>query len=430
MGMMGRILQYFLVGFIFSLFYFSFGFTFLPESINTKVILALLGLLLSSYHAIQNKIVRINRSLIKATGIALLFSLICFIAVDYNYTADLSYATYLVSFGVWIFSAYTVCTIVRMVHGDINVTLITCYLAGVCFFQCVLALLIDAFPVFQLLVDAYVNQGQTFLLVVHRLYGIGASLDNAGVRFSIVLIMMAAVISKDYDLLSSPLKLSLLIGAFFTIIIVGNIISRTTLVGALLAVLYLLWNTGTLRLVITTDFFRFHVVFGTMMFVAIVLTVYFFKTDQIFQEKIRFAFEGFFNYAETGEWRTNSTDKLNKYMWVWPEDTKTWLIGTGLFDNWIYGTDIGYCRFILYCGLPGFSIFAFFFVFHASVFAHKYRQYRDMFFLFVMLSFIVWIKVSTDIFLIYALFYCMDMFHNNRPLTHQDEDRLLYSQHV
>lgn len=47
-------------------------------------------------------------------------------------------------------------------------------------------------------------------------------------------------------------------------------------------------------------------------------------------------------------------------MWVWPEDVKSWIIGTGLFANFVYSTDIGYCRFILYCGLIGFGTFVLF----------------------------------------------------------------------
>lgn len=79
---------------------------------------------------------------------------------------------------------------------------------------------------------------------------------------------------------------------------------------------------------------------------------------------------------ETGELRTDSTDKLNTMMWVWPEDVKSWIIGTGLFANFVYSTDIGYCRFILYCGLIGFGTFVLFFVYNACVFAWKFPSFR------------------------------------------------------
>ncbi len=427
---MGHILKIFAIGLVVSLFYFSFGFTFLPSGINTKMILALFGLLTASYHAIQNRSLKVSRPLLGAVGFVILFSIICFVSVDYRHTNDFSYATYFVSFAVWIFSAYTVCTLVRWGHGTVNISLIAFHLTGACFVQCILALLIDSSPDFQIWVNRYIDQGQDFLLEVNRLYGIGASLDNAGVRFSIVLIMIAGVLSNEEAVRNSRLKIVMLLTGFFTIIVIGNMMSRTTSIGTGLALLYFMWNTGIFRMVIKSDFFKFHFIFGFMFVLALLVTAYFYQVDSVFHDQIRFAFEGFFNWIEKGEWRTDSTDKLNNNMWVWPTDLNTWIIGTGLFDNWIFGTDIGYCRFILYCGLTGFSVFALFFVYNAAVFATKYRQYRGMFFFFLVLTFIIWIKVSTDIFLIYALFYCMDMLSNNKVLNPKNENRLLYSRYV
>ena len=95
-------------------------------------------------------------------------------------------------------------------------------------------------------------------------------------------------------------------------------------------------------------------------------------------------------------------------MWIWPENLKGWLIGTGLFANFVYSTDIGYCRFILYCGLIGFGTFIAFFVYNAWVFACKFPFFRFLSFFLLALSFIIWMKVATDLFFIYALFYCLD----------------------
>jgi hypothetical protein len=424
---MGRMLQYLMIGLVVSLYYFSFGLTFLPSSVNTKMLLAVMGLPIAAFHSIRRGSLKIDRSLLGAIGLVVLFSLVCFIAVDYNHTSDTSYATYFVSFTVWIFSAYTVCSLIRAVHSVINLTILTCYLAGACFAQCLLALLIDSTPVFEMFVNRYIDQGQDFLLEVNRLYGIGASLDNAGVRFSLVLIMMAGVLSKEKALRAERRTIIILLIAFFSIVIVGNMMSRTTSIGAGLALLLFTWNTGISRLVIRPDFFKFHVIFWLMLIIALGLTTYFYQSNRIFHEQIRFAFEGFFNWVEIGEWRTDSTDKLSENMWIWPSDLKTWFIGTGLFDNWIYGTDIGYCRFILYCGISGFTLFALFFIYNAIVFAGKYKRYRDMFFLFFIMTFVIWLKVSTDIFIIYALLYCMDMFNSDHLLNYQDENRLLYS---
>lgn len=133
-----------------------------------------------------------------------------------------------------------------------------------------------------------------------------------------------------------------------------------------------------------------------------------YQNNHNFYQNMRFAFEGFFNWIEKGEWRTGSTDRLNAIMWVWPESFKSWMIGTGKFGFYTFSTDIGYCRFILYCGLIGFGVFSSFFIFNACVFARKREHFLLLSFLLLSLTFIIWIKVATDIFFIYALFYCLD----------------------
>jgi len=58
--------------------------------------------------------------------------------------------------------------------------------------------------------------------------------------------------------------------------------------------------------------------------------------------------------------------------------------------------------------LVGFGVFASFFIFNAWVFARKRESFLLLSVLLLSLAFIIWIKVATDIFFIYALFYCLD----------------------
>jgi len=400
--------QRFFVGLILSLYFFPIGFTFLPASINTKMILAVIGLCLLAYDCVLKREVMLSRVLLGATAMATLFSLICLFAVDFNGTNDYSYASYLLTFCVWMAAAYAVCYVIRGIHKRLDIPLLTFYLAGVCLLQCILAILIDRVPELQVLVNRYVEQGQDFLLDINRLYGIGASLDNAGVRFGVVLILIAAVLSKSARVQYNKASVFFLVLAYFSIALIGNMISRTTSVGLFLSLAYLLLNTGLLTFVIQKKFYKFHLIFGGLLLLAVLVSIYLYQSDKNFYTDMRFAFEGFFNLVEKGEFRTSSTDKLNNVMWIWPQDLQTWIIGSGYFDNFYYSTDIGYCRFVLYCGLLGFVIFALFFVYNALVFAQIHKPYWDLFLLLLAYTFLVWIKVSTDIFFIYALFYCLD----------------------
>ncbi len=395
------------VGIIVSLYYFPIGLSFLPESLNSKMILAGIGSVLFFFDSVRIKRFEATMDMLGAIGLALLFSYICYISTDINYTSDYSYSTYFISFFVWLAGAYSVVYLIRKTHGEANFRLLTTYLAAVCTSQCILALMIDHIAPFKNLVDSFVSQGQEFFDEINRLYGIGAALDPAGVRFSIVLILIAAVLCKDNIVRSNRKYMVGLLLAFFIIAIVGNMISRTTSVGMAMGFLYLIWTTGILRLVIKVENLKFFTVFIVMLAIITVVSIYLYNTDQSYHNNLRFAFEGFFNWMETGEWKTSSTDKLNTQMWKWPQDTKTWLIGTGIFGLFTFGTDIGYCRFILYSGLIGFGAFALFFIYNPVVFALKTRKYRWLFLLLMALSFIVWMKVATDIFIIYALFYCL-----------------------
>ncbi|WP_437920461.1 hypothetical protein [Sphingobacterium sp. LRF_L2] len=405
---MFKLFQYIALTILVSLYYFPIGLSILPASLNTKNVLALTGIIFLIYDCIQVRRLNISLNLLGAIGFSVVFSLICLFATDYNHTTDYAYASYYISFSVWIFGAYAVCALVRIVHGEVNFKLITIYLTAVCFGQCVAALMIDRIPTFKMLVDSYVNQGQEFFEEVDRLYGIGAALDTAGVRFSLVLVMIAALLVQETSIRNNAVKIVLLLLAFFTIVLIGNMMARTTIIGFAMSLAYLGLSTGLLQFVIRERFFNFFLIFILILSLGIAIAVYLYQTDENFYHNMRFAFEGFFNWVEKGEWRTDSTDKLNREMWIWPQDTKTWIIGSGLFDNFVYSTDIGYCRLILYCGLTGFSVFALFFVYNAYIFAQQNKRYALMFFFFLVITFVIWFKVATDIFVIYALFYCMD----------------------
>lgn len=414
---MWNVFKYFSVGAILSSYFFSFGFMFLPENVNTKMMLAVVGAVLLIYNAIKFKIFNINRNLIYAIILAGLFSVVCGIFVDYNNTGDYIYATYIVSFAVWLFSAYAVIRIMYSAHGYVNIRILTYYLAGVGVAQCILALMIDNIPAFQSLVNSIVHQSQDFLMNIERLYGIGASLDNAGVRFSIILVLIAAMISRDEVVIKNNYVSTWLFVAFLIITGIGCIISRTTIVGAGLGLIYMLLFSNFIHIKIGSNRLKLaFTLIGIILIISAIGTYLYFVND-VFYDYMRFAFEGFFNWAETGKWTTSSTERLNTVMWVWPDpnDTLTWLIGQGTFTDWYaVGTDIGYCRFIFYCGAIGFSIFILFFIYNALVFRGYSLNFPMLYLFLLAITFIVWIKVATDIFIIYALFYCIYPFLNKQ----------------
>ena len=184
-----RILAMIFTGIIVSFYYFPFEFSFLP-GINTKMGLAIIGVFLAIVNLIKKREVKFQQNLLNIEAFALLVSVIGVISVTINNTSDYAYGTYFVSMTVWLSGAYAVCYLIKRVNQKVTVENITVYLTVVCAIQCMLALMINSSPELKNVVDSYVMQDQELLTDVERLYGVGASLDTAGVRFSACLIML------------------------------------------------------------------------------------------------------------------------------------------------------------------------------------------------------------------------------------------------
>ena len=72
------------------------------------------------------------------------------------------------------------------------------------------------------------------------------------------------------------------------------------------------------------------------------------------------------------------------------------------------GTDIGYLRFIFYFGLVGLLTFMAYFVTVTMACCKFFKDYQFMFWMLMLITLAFWIKVATDIFLVFALFLMMD----------------------
>ena len=402
-----------LLVFAVSSYYFPFGLSFLPGALNTKQILGVLGILVFVFNCIRDRGVYLHRYVGVSCFLACVFSVWCFFCCVYNNTEDYAYAKYFLSFFVWMGGAYGLVSLIKANHGKpVDLAMITKYLTAACVLQCVLVLMVDNIPWFQNLVDTYIEQGAR-PKEVKRLYGIGCSLDSGGVRFCTVLVLIAHQLATNKEVTSSRKAVYLYVGAFFIISVIGNMVARTTTVGMVLGLAYIAVTLGVAhKAVISKRQIIFWSVFLVLLAATIGVGIYYYNNDPEMKHNIRFAFEAFFNFVEKGELRTSSSDVLMERMWVWPRTEEEWVFGMGLFEwGYFYGlgmqTDIGYCRFALYCGLPGLILFALYFIYNASVVARKFKDSRLLALMLCALTFIIWIKVSTDIFQLYALLFCI-----------------------
>ena len=398
-----------------SFFFFPFEFTFLP-GINTKMLLAAMGLVLFVARAAASRSASLDREFFVLIIFASIVSLSGIISVVYNATTDLSYASYVVSFFVWMGGAYFVISSIRFLHGKVTPLMVINYLAAICVVQCVIALLISRNPLVKDFVDSFLGGDGFMGKLENRMYGIGCALDVAGLKFSCVLVAISFVVMNG--LCQPKLQTTIYWIAYLVIAVVGNMIGRTTSVGVVVSLIYILVHCIFYGY---REFLKSHVLPLLLLMVALLpLLIYLYNNSPKTREDLRFGFEGFFSLAETGRWETNSNNRLSD-MFVLPDNPKTWIIGDGYFDNpysdpnfngdnpteFYKGTDVGYLRFIYYFGVIGLISFVVFFLVAFWECASRHRKYAILFLMILTINYIVWVKVSSDIFLIFSLFLCV-----------------------
>lgn len=158
------------------------------------------------------------------------------------------------------------------------------------------------------------------------------------------------------------------------------------------------------------------------MCVVIPVFVSLYYTNDTFYKNIRFGFEGFFSLWETGKWQTSSNDILLEHMIVFPDNWRTWLIGDGyaanpldpaffdpyytgpVYHGYYMGTDIGYLRYIFYFGLTGTVLFMAFMWKAAWICVSRFKDCKVLFLLILLVNYLGWFKVSTDVFMVFAIF--------------------------
>ena len=395
-----------LTGLMMSFYFHPVFFTAYPFY-NTKVMLAVLGGGVLVFNTIRTKDYTLSKGLLNALMIAGVFALVNYISLIINQTEDYSYTSYPVTVLVWVIGAYGAINFIRWTHHKVTIELVVRYLAGVGAFHSILSQLIDKNDAVKDIVTSifYVSPDMEEM---GRLYSFGVALDPSGVRFAVTLIMIAGVLTLSKVVKKSISLMVFYFLCFVIISVLGNIISRTTTVGMGLGLLIFVLSTGLYKFVIKVGKIKTMRVLGIVLALGIPLTIYFYNTNASFRDQVEYGFEGFFNLFESGDFETGSTDVLAT-MWVWPQDNKTWIIGSGVFlskaGDFTYFSDIGYCRFVFYSGLIGLTVFGLYFIYNAVHFSIRYPRYKYIFLLMIVVTFVVWTKVATDIFQLYALFY-------------------------
>lgn len=408
------------IGILFTLivtdFYiFPFEPSVLPAGINVKMILAGLALPLIAFQLASTRKSLVGKDFLLICLFNIPISLFSLLSNVYNDTSDYSFNFYFISVFVWMAAGYVVVSAIKFVHQKLSVQLLANYLIGVCCFQCILALCMEYIPSLKDFIDGMMAGNEAFMGDAgDRMHGLGCALDVAGGRFAAILVIIAYLLTKA----QSKKEIWFYIVSFLIILVLGNMIGRTTTVGGGLALFY--WGYAILKENKSGNKFGRYLLISICIAVPLTTALYF--TNPVFSQKIRFGFEGFFSLAETGRWETNSNEILFSHMLVFPDNMKTWLIGDGYganptgsdpyytgrsYHGFYMGTDIGYLRFIFFFGLFGmFSMITLFLCFW-KIGCNRFTNLKGLMTLILAINLIIWFKATSDLLPIFAILLCI-----------------------
>lgn len=390
------------------------------SGVNVKMILAALAI---PYIIVLLAIKR-NALIDKDFLIMCLFtvpiSLFSLLSNVYNDTNDFSFNFYFVSVFVWMAAGFLVTSMIKFVHRKLSVQLLADYLIGVCCLQCLLALCMEYIPAFKDAIDGMMS-GEAFMGDAGgRMHGLGCALDVAGGRFAAILVIIAILLTRT----QSKIKIWFYIISFLIILVLGNMIGRTTTVGGVLSILYWIYD-GWKGNQSGNGFYKY-LLTGLCVTIPIIMILY--STNPVFYQQLRFGFEGFFSLIETGRWETNSNDILLNHMLVFPDNVKTWLIGDGYganptendpyyigkeYHGFYMGTDIGYLRFIFFFGIFGMLSMITLFVCFWRICYNRFSKLKDIATMLLILNLVIWFKATSDLLPIFAILLCINKTDQN-----------------
>lgn len=208
-----------------------------------------------------------------------------------------------------------------------------------------------------------------------RIHGFGASFFSAGVVNGFMLICLMYYMLKYKH---ETLRIVLLWFFFAAILIMGMMMSRSTLMGLAGCIPILFFYISKSLM----SFVRYVIVTIVALYLIFYLLGKISSTFAEYEELAGFAFEMIDRYEDTGSLSTSSSNKTFDMFSILPTDIKTWVIGDAKWTNsngtfYMY-TDVGYSRYLWYFGLIGmFGMLIYNLIYLRRAFSNKIFEKRE-----------------------------------------------------
>lgn len=350
-----------------SIYLFSVNVTFLPSIISTRWLLSIPGaiLLLIYYQKLKKRSFHYQKNMNAFWRSLFFFYFTIIIFGLFNGRFDGVYSSYPITIILITSASFCLVFSLNKIWNGIELKRYIWLLVMTCICHQLLSILMFFFPqiddtVFSIIQQSALEERANELTMQNRFHTIGVAYFGAGVLYSYCILLIVII---------SQLNHKFIHGWFTSIIVVflfavGSAISRTTMMGLIIAISYIGLNT-----LLSNKSGKFKEIvkylFGGTIVITLVIILFnkYIANNYLLEAVSEHAFEGIFNLIETGKFTTTSSDKMFA-SYTWPDNMWTWLIGDARLkgiDEYSYYkfTDIGWCRLIFDFGILGTIAFIF-----------------------------------------------------------------------
>ncbi|GEM_PF-266351 len=396
------------------LYIYSINFSFLPISLGSRVYLSMAGFgIMAARLCVGARLQFLTGKFGNMMAALVAITLLSIMSILVNQTTDLEFVKYFVSMMLIVAASYFVSFAFSRTYRQDTARYLMFTMIACVSLQCMLAIVLFVSEPIKELLMSLINASEVEADLISstgefRLVGFGSTFFGAGITNGITLLLIAFCVRYHVKTRAGASVLGV---AFLFIGIVGLLMSRTTAVGLLLALLYILlsmlsgrrsgpaWHGG-----------RFLASLGVAILVglAAAFTVIDFS---VIEPMLNWAFEPVINYFTGDGLTSESTDQLLDMYGGINFGALPWAIGDAMFyDPYEAGTyymhvDVGYLRLIFYFGLPGLLLY-FFFQLRAITATLPFFKFDKFFVWFVVLDLILLnFKGFADFFVFSILFF-------------------------
>src|SRR5690242_2978989 len=226
-------------------FFYLYPVQFKYVPVSTRILLSIAGLVVLIFsitkQASKSKDIFISRNLVRYV---LPFAAIIFISgfsIVLNNSNDIEFIKYPLSLVFILLAGYFVHFIIKKVHDTITYKIVINYIIAAVLVQIIISVIAFVSPAVNDALQGIQNISDLDISKLEettglRLNGFGSTFFGAGIINGFALLSIAALVKQKNNSRSKTIYLSF---AFVVILALGSMMSRTTLVGGILAILFL-----------------------------------------------------------------------------------------------------------------------------------------------------------------------------------------------